>query len=66
MPNQRSLRCFKDFYKVLVVDYDATDENIKFNYRRPALKWHPDKHIGDSAVTAKSQEINEAYSEMAS
>ncbi|KAK4256066.1 hypothetical protein QN277_008979 [Acacia crassicarpa] len=52
----------KDFYKVLEVDYDATDENIKFNYRRLALKWHPDKHKGDSAVTAKFQEINEAYS----
>ncbi|KAI9110577.1 hypothetical protein K1719_018443 [Acacia pycnantha] len=52
----------KDFYKVLEVDYDATDENIKFNYRRLALKWHPDKHTGDSAVTAKFQEINEAYS----
>ncbi|XP_028763414.1 uncharacterized protein LOC114750164 [Neltuma alba] len=51
----------KDFYKVLEVDYDATDENIKFNYRRLALKWHPDKHRGDSAVTAKFQEINEAY-----
>ncbi|KAL8471135.1 hypothetical protein ACS0TY_028100 [Phlomoides rotata] len=25
-------------------------------------KWHPDKHKGDSAVTAKFQEINEAYS----
>ncbi|XP_054813927.1 uncharacterized protein LOC129314503 isoform X1 [Prosopis cineraria] len=52
----------KDFYKVLEVDYDATDENIKFNYRRLALKWHPDKHGGDTAVTAKFQEINEAYS----
>ncbi|XP_054813928.1 uncharacterized protein LOC129314503 isoform X2 [Prosopis cineraria] len=26
------------------------------------LKWHPDKHGGDTAVTAKFQEINEAYS----
>ncbi|MED6164325.1 hypothetical protein PIB30_088729 [Stylosanthes scabra] len=51
----------RDYYKVLEVDYDATDENIKLNYRRLALKWHPDKHKGDSAVTAKFQEINEAY-----
>ncbi|XP_047155997.1 dnaJ homolog shv-like [Vigna umbellata] len=29
--------------------------------RRLALKWHPDKHGGDSAVTTKFQEINEAY-----
>lgn len=51
----------KDYYKVLEVDYDATDEKIRFNYRRLALKWHPDKHKGDHAVTAKFQEINEAY-----
>ncbi|KAG2708839.1 hypothetical protein I3843_05G192000 [Carya illinoinensis] len=51
----------KDYYKVLEVDYDATEENIRLNYLRLALKWHPDKHKGDSAVTAKFQEINEAY-----
>ncbi|KAL0400445.1 UNVERIFIED_CONTAM: Chaperone protein DnaJ [Sesamum latifolium] len=52
---------YKDYYKVLEVDYDATDEKIRLNYRKLALKWHPDKHKGDSAVTAKFQEINEAY-----
>ncbi|KAG9454484.1 hypothetical protein H6P81_007388 [Aristolochia fimbriata] len=51
----------KDYYKVLEVDYDATEEAIKSSYRRLALKWHPDKHKGDSEVTAKFQEINEAY-----
>ncbi|KAL5973867.1 hypothetical protein ACLOJK_030525 [Asimina triloba] len=68
----------KDYYKVLEVDYDATEEKIRLNYRRlalvsalipilmilsllNALKWHPDKHKGDSTVTAKFQEINEAY-----
>ncbi|KAL5568285.1 hypothetical protein UlMin_024860 [Ulmus minor] len=51
----------KDYYKVLEVDYDANDENIRLNYRRLALKWHPDKHKGDDTVTAKFQEINEAY-----
>ena len=29
--------CFKDYYKVLEVDYDATNEKIKLNYRRLAL-----------------------------
>ncbi|XP_015878536.3 uncharacterized protein LOC107414847 isoform X2 [Ziziphus jujuba] len=51
----------KDYYKVLEVDYDATDEKIRLNYRRLALKWHPDKHMGDSNVTSKFQEISEAY-----
>ncbi|KAG6671155.1 hypothetical protein I3843_Q011900 [Carya illinoinensis] len=51
----------KDYYKVLEVDYDATEENIRLNYLRLALKWHPDKHKGDSAATVKFQEINAAY-----
>ncbi|KAJ4953042.1 hypothetical protein NE237_029874 [Protea cynaroides] len=51
----------KDYYKVLEVDYDATEEIIRLNYRRLALKWHPDKQKDDNAVTAKFQEINEAY-----
>ncbi|KAL2921461.1 Chaperone protein DnaJ [Bienertia sinuspersici] len=52
---------YQDYYKILELDYDATDEDIRLNYRRLALKWHPDKHKGDSAITAKFQEINEAY-----
>ncbi|XP_068635205.1 uncharacterized protein [Aristolochia californica] len=51
----------KDYYKVLEVDYDATEETIRSSYRRLALKWHPDKHKGDNNVTTKFQEINEAY-----
>ncbi|WCJ27766.1 Chaperone DnaJ-domain superfamily protein [Euphorbia peplus] len=51
----------KDYYKILEVDYDATDEKIRLNYLKLALKWHPDKHQGDTAVTEKFQEINEAY-----
>ncbi|KAK3229374.1 hypothetical protein Dsin_001255 [Dipteronia sinensis] len=58
-PNENSTH--KDYYKILEVDYDATDEKIRLNYRKLALKWHPDKHNGDSDVTAKFQEINEAY-----
>ncbi|XP_021816135.1 uncharacterized protein LOC110758559 isoform X1 [Prunus avium] len=56
-----STHSHKDFYKVLEVDYDANDEKIRFNYRMLALKWHPDKYKGDSDVTTKFQEINEAY-----
>ncbi|XP_073112111.1 LOW QUALITY PROTEIN: uncharacterized protein [Elaeis guineensis] len=50
-----------DYYKVLEVDYDATDETIRLNYRKLALKWHPDKNKGNSFVTANFQVINEAY-----
>ncbi|XP_021284552.1 uncharacterized J domain-containing protein C3E7.11c [Herrania umbratica] len=52
----------KDYYKILEVDFDATDDAIRSNYIRLALKWHPDKQKdnGDSA-TSRFQEINEAY-----
>ncbi|XP_064983461.1 uncharacterized protein LOC135623924 isoform X2 [Musa acuminata AAA Group] len=33
----------KDYYKILEVDYDATEEAIRSNFIRLALKWHPDK-----------------------
>ncbi|KAJ7297091.1 hypothetical protein O6H91_Y080800 [Diphasiastrum complanatum] len=51
----------KDYYKILGVDYDATDDMIRTNYLHLALKWHPDKHNGENAATMKFQEINEAY-----
>ncbi|CAF2119934.1 unnamed protein product [Brassica napus] len=51
----------KDYYKILEVDYDATEELIRLNYRKLALKWHPDKHKGDTAAAEKFIEINDAY-----
>ncbi|KAJ7958938.1 Chaperone protein DnaJ [Quillaja saponaria] len=51
----------KDFYKILEVDYDATDDAIRTNYIRLALKWHPDKQKDQDAATSRFQEINEAY-----
>ncbi|KAK6940231.1 DnaJ domain [Dillenia turbinata] len=51
----------KDYYRILEVDYDATDEIIRSNYIRLALKWHPDKQKGQDCATSKFQEINEAY-----
>ncbi|KAI3776641.1 hypothetical protein L1987_46427 [Smallanthus sonchifolius] len=51
----------KDYYRVLEVDYEATEEEIRSNYIRLALKWHPDKKKGADSATSKFQEINEAY-----
>ncbi|XP_072953689.1 dnaJ-related protein SCJ1-like isoform X1 [Typha angustifolia] len=50
-----------DYYKILEVDYDATEETIRSNYIRLALKWHPDKKKGEECATSRFQEINEAY-----
>lgn len=51
----------KDYYRILEVDYDATEEVIRSNFIRLALKWHPDKQKGEGSATSKFQEINEAY-----
>lgn len=54
----------KDFYKILGVAKDATDEDIKKTYRKLARKFHPDS-VSDpkekDAAEAKFKEISEAY-----
>ena len=47
----------EDYYKILGVPEDASEEEIKKAYRRLALKYHPDRG-GDEE---KFKEINEAY-----
>ncbi|KMZ68447.1 hypothetical protein ZOSMA_23G01040 [Zostera marina] len=56
---------WKDFYKILEVDYDATEETIRSNYIRLALKCHPDKKKGEESSTSKFQELNNAYQVLA-
>jgi DnaJ-class molecular chaperone len=53
---------FKDYYKILNISQDATDQDIKKAFRRLALQHHPD-HNPDNPREAgeKFKEINEAY-----
>ncbi len=51
----------QDFYKVLGVDKDADDKQIRKAYRQLARKWHPDQNAGDSKAEAKFKEIGEAF-----
>ena len=52
---------YKDYYKVLGVDRNADDAEIKRVYRQLALKYHPDKNPGDKQSEERFKEINEAY-----
>jgi len=50
----------RDYYDILELNRDATDEDIKKAYRKLAFKYHPDRNKDDGAE-AKFKEINEAY-----
>ena len=50
----------KDYYRILGVSRDATDEQLKKAYRKKALKYHPDKNK-DPGAEDKFKEIAEAY-----
>jgi curved DNA-binding protein len=51
---------FKDYYEVLGVKRDATDEQIRQAYRKLARKHHPDVNPGDRVAEDRFKEINEA------
>lgn len=54
-----------DYYKVLMVNGNATDEDLKKAYRRLAMKWHPDKNpTNKKEAEAKFKQISEAYEAM--
>jgi curved DNA-binding protein len=51
----------KDYYDILGVDRNASQQTIKEAYRRLAFQYHPDRNKGDAAATEKMKDINEAY-----
>src|ERR1043166_267284 len=51
----------RDYYEVLGVDRNATEDEIKKSYRKLALKFHPDRNPSDKTAEEKFKEIGEAY-----
>ncbi|MBK6332908.1 MAG: molecular chaperone DnaJ [Thermomonas sp.] len=51
----------RDYYEVLGVARNASDEEVKKAYRRSAMKHHPDRNPGDKDAEAAFKECKEAY-----
>ncbi|MHC1740220.1 MAG: DnaJ C-terminal domain-containing protein [Anaerolineaceae bacterium] len=51
---------YKDYYKTLGVERNATPEEIKKAFRKLALKYHPDRNKGNKEAEEKFKDINEA------
>lgn len=52
---------YKDYYKILGVQKNASQDDIKKAFRKLARKYHPDVNPGDKSAEARFKEINEAY-----
>lgn len=52
----------KDYYRILEIGPDATEDAIKKSFRKLAKTYHPDTNGGDPKAAERFQEINEAYS----
>ncbi len=50
-----------DYYQILGIDEQATEEQVKQAYRKLAKQYHPDLHPGDAKAEARFKDIVEAY-----
>ncbi|QTA90235.1 DnaJ C-terminal domain-containing protein [Desulfonema magnum] len=50
-----------DYYKILGISKNASDEDIKKAYRKLAMKYHPDHTKGDKSAEEKFKQVSEAY-----
>jgi curved DNA-binding protein len=52
---------YKDYYKTLGVERNASEDDIRKAYRKLAMKYHPDRNPNDKEAEERFKEINEAY-----
>src|SRR3954465_5379520 len=51
----------RDYYEILGVDRNASEDDIKKAYRKLAIKYHPDKNPDNKQAEEKFKEAAEAY-----
>jgi len=51
----------RDFYEILGLSKDATENDIKKAYRKLAMEFHPDRNAGNKEAEEKFKEASEAY-----
>ena len=51
----------RDYYDILGIDKNASQDDIKKAYRKIAIKYHPDKNPGDKSAEENFKEAAEAY-----
>jgi len=55
------MRTQRDYYEILEVRRESTEDEIKKSYRKLAIKFHPDKNPGDNEAEERFKELGAAY-----